>query len=450
MATEPKTCKLRIGGMTCQNCQNKIEKRLRKTAGVESADVSYVRGTATVAYDAAVVSRAELESAVRKLGYDVLSRDAKAPSGSRQAAGALVILLALFIILRLTGLSDIFNRFPTAEVGVGYGMLFVIGLLTSIHCLAMCGGINLSQCLPAADDSAGRFAAMRPSALYNLGRVISYTLVGAVVGALGSVISFSGALRGVVQLAAGVFMVLMGVNMLGVFPALRKITPRLPRVFTRKIESEKGKASSPLVIGLLNGLMPCGPLQAMQLYALSTGSPLRGAVSMLLFSLGTTPLMFGLGALGSLLSRKFTKKVMTAGAALVVVLGLVMFSNGWSLSGLPGASLGAPSGASAADIVIENGVQLIDSTLSSGGYPAITVLAGTPVRWNISAPKGSINGCNYRMIIDAYGISHQFSEGDNVLEFTPATVGKVTYTCWMGMIRGTITVVNPTAAQNIA
>ena len=223
------------------------------------------------------------------------------------------------IINRFGGFS-IFNAFPQAEEGMGYGMLFVIGLLTSIHCVAMCGGINLSQCVPQqAATNGGKFAALRPSILYNLGRVISYTVVGGIVGALGSVVSFSGTAKGIVQLAAGIFMVIMGLNMLNIFPWLRKLNPRMPKIFARKINEQKS-SKSPLYVGLLNGLMPCGPLQAMQLYALSTGNPFKGALSMFLFSLGTVPLMFGMGALSSILSKKFTGKMMTTSAVLVVCI----------------------------------------------------------------------------------------------------------------------------------
>jgi hypothetical protein len=185
----------------------------------------------------------------------------------------------------------------------------------------------------------------------------------------------------------------------------------------------------------------------MQLYALSTGSIGRGALSMLIFSLGTVPLMFGLGALSSILSRKFTRRVMTAGAVLVVVLGLVMFTQGWSLSGLsavspPGqASVGA-SGDAASGVTVENGVQLVSSTLKSGRYPAITVQAGIPVKWTISAPSGSVNGCNNRLIIPEYGLECPLQTGDNVIEFTPTQAGKFSYSCWMGMIRSSITVVS--------
>jgi sulfite exporter TauE/SafE/plastocyanin domain-containing protein len=332
----------------------------------------------------------------------------------------------------------------------------------------MCGGINLSQCIapavpagvPAAAGGGGggaekRLKVLVPSVLYNAGRVVSYTGTGILVGALGSVITVSGRFRGLVQLAAGIFMVIMGINMLGFFPGLRRFIPGLPKFFTKKIDRQKAGSRSPLFIGLLNGLMPCGPLQAMQLYALSTGSPLAGGISMFLFSMGTVPLMFGLGALSSLLSTRgpaLTRRMTRAGAVLITVMGMTMLSYGFSLSGFNFDFAGRATGINplasrtggtvgAFMPVIEKGVQLVNSTLSGGRYPAITVQQGLPVRWIIDAPAGSINGCNNRMIIREYGIEHRFRPGENVIEFTPSKTGKFTYSCWMGMIRSSITVV---------
>ncbi|GHV69631.1 heavy metal-associated domain-containing protein [Spirochaetia bacterium] len=437
---------LRIGGMTCVNCQNRIEKRLKSMVGVEEASVSYIDGTASVSFDPSVLTPGEIIAAVEELDYKVLKNAGAAPA-SKIAATALIIF-ALFFILHRFGILTLGSAFPLAEAGMGYGILFVIGLITSVHCIAMCGGINLSQTLKR--DNAVLF----PSVLYNGGRVISYTAVGVIVGALGGVLTVSGRFQGAVQLFAGIFMVIMGINMLGFFQGtagtiLRRLNLHLPKIFAKKIDEQKTVNKGPFVIGLLNGLMPCGPLQAMQLYALSTGSPIAGGISMFLFSLGTVPLMFGLGALGSFLSgssrgRSFSAKIMYAGAILVTVLGLTMFSNGWSLSGL---NIPGPSMVQAAQVtdtfkpLVEDGFQIINSTLSSGRYPAITVQQGIPVRWNITAPQGSINGCNNRMIIREYGIEHRFTPGENIVEFTPAKSGKFTYSCWMGMIRSSITVV---------
>jgi plastocyanin domain-containing protein len=145
---------------------------------------------------------------------------------------------------------------------------------------------------------------------------------------------------------------------------------------------------------------------------------------------------------------------MRIGAVLVTVLGMIMFTNGWNLAGInfnPAASITAalnpfaPSGGTAEagtfEPVIEKGYQIVNSSLSGGRYPAITVQQGIPVKWTINAPEGSINGCNNRMIIREYKIEHRFQPGENIIEFTPGKTGRFPYSCWMGMIRSSITVV---------
>jgi sulfite exporter TauE/SafE/copper chaperone CopZ len=440
-----------IGGMTCISCQTRIERKLQSTAGVADARVSYADGNANISYDDAETDLQTIGLIIKKLGYNMLDKRERS-FDKRQLLGIFIIVIAVYVFANTMGLNTATGGFPLAKDGMGYGMLFIIGLLTSVHCIAMCGGINISQCIPAVSKVSGQNAAKRsiavlPGILYNGGRVVSYAIVGAVVGGLGSLISLDGMFKGLIQLIAGVFMLIMGLNMLGVFPGLRRLVPHLPKGIAGRIENGKHRSKSPLIIGLLNGLMPCGPLQAMQLYALSTASPVKGALSMFLFALGTVPLMFGLGVLSSLLTKKFTKRIMTVGAVLVMILGLFMFSNGWNLSGLPdmpsvfGGST-ASQGAEGENVgVITGDVQTVHSTLASGSFPAITVSAGVPVRWVIDAPAGSVNGCNYRVLIPEYGLEHEFTEGENVIEFLPEKTGEFRYSCWMGMIRGTITVV---------
>lgn len=88
--------------------------------------------------------------------------------------------------------------------------------------------------------------------------------------------------------------------------------------------------------------------------------------------------------------------------------------------------------------VLENGVQVVESELTASTYPNIVVKAGTPVRWNLKAPAGTINGCNNRIVIPSLGKEVSLKEGDNIIEFTPQSAGVIQYTCWMGMIRAQI------------
>ena len=159
--------------------------------------------------------------------------------------------------------------------------------------IAMCGGINLTQSVLSAER---RGNTLRANAHYQAGRVLSYTLSGGIVGAVGGVVNFSGRMRGLVLILAGLLMLGMALRMLGVFKFLRGFPVSLPQF-------RSGGERSNFVVGLLNGFMPCGPLQAMQLYALSRGTFAGGALSMLLFGLGTVPLMFGFGALSGRLIK---------------------------------------------------------------------------------------------------------------------------------------------------
>lgn len=436
---------LKIENMTCSHCENIIEKSLKESAGVQNAKASYSKGTVNVSFDTNQTNIHAIINTIEKLDYNVVKDGQNTSTQNHNLLPIVIIIFSLYIIIRNMGGMDIFNIFPQAQQSMDMGMLFIIGLLTSVHCVAMCGGINLSQSVAGVSCGGSRFSSFKPSLLYNLGRVVSYTTIGALVGALGSVVSFSGAAKGFVQLVAGAFMVIMGVNMLNVFPALRKWNPRMPKIFATEINKRKSN-NSPFFVGLLNGLMPCGPLQAMQLYALSTGSAFEGALSMFMFSLGTVPLMFGLGTLSSFLNKKFKKNMMTVSAVLVVTLGIAMFGNGVGLSGvaLPSGNSSSSKSGNVAQIV--DGVQTVTIELSSGGYEPITVQKGLPVKWIVQAEANQINGCNNAIIVPKYNLQKRLTPGDNIIEFTPTESGTVGYSCWMGMIRSKITVVDDITA----
>ncbi|QHQ62592.1 heavy metal transporter [Anaerocolumna sedimenticola] len=430
--------KLSVSGMSCAHCELTIENTLSGLKGVETVKASFGKGEVFVVYDEDIVKLEKIKSAINHLDYKVVEDLPETkPALNSQAIYILIMLFGGYIILKHFGLLDFTNFFPQIQNNMGYGMLFLIGLLTSLHCVAMCGGINLAQ---SVNSVKGGHSVILPNLLYNLGRVVSYTVIGGIVGELGSVISFGGGFRGAIAVFAGVFMVIMGLNMLNIFPWLRRFNLRMPKFIGKRISKEKYKKHSSFYIGLLNGLMPCGPLQSMQLYALSTGSFFAGALSMFLFSLGTVPLMYILGTLSSKLNKRFTEKMMAVCAMLVVVLGIGMLNNGLALSGITVPQI--QTSAESVNVAESNGeYQSITTSLDYGRYPAITVKAGIPVKWTIKADKGMINGCNNEMIISEYDLKVNLKEGDNVIEFTPTKAGKYGYSCWMGMIRSSITVV---------
>ena len=451
----------RVSGMTCGHCEMRVSKAARKVKGVTSAIASFSGKRLEVTYDYDVTDEERLVAAVTEAvnaeGYRVIGTDKNVQPVSK-VIPVVLIILALYFILRFTVGFDFFGYIPKIDSTVSLAALFVTGLLTSVHCIAMCGGINLSQSVGNGDSGKAK---LRNPLLYNLGRVISYTVIGGVVGGIGSVLFLSETVKAVLLSLAAVGMLLMGLSMLGWLPAW--LTPRMPRFLAAKI-GKKSAGKGPLVIGLLNGFMPCGPLQAMQLYALATGSILTGALSMFLFSLGTVPLMLGAGALFSMLKGKFAFVIQRVSAVLVVFFAVVMATNALSLFGVRGATTldaaPAPTAAvqkeeSSADSLLQQAldkgylpatldgdVQKISATLNPNIYPFIIVQKGIPVELTISADESSITGCNQTVVFPSYNVKKTLTPGDNVIKFTPEESGLIPYTCWMGMKDDRILVVD--------
>jgi len=430
---------LYIDGMVCQNCEKRVEKALTDLNGINKVTASHKSATAEVKYDIHIVDEDIIQKTVEKLGYSVSE---KPENGMRTVMPLVFMLLAVFYVIQSTiG----FQFIPEVSEGMGYGLLFIVGLLTSIHCIAMCGGIALSQSIKTGHDKNN----ISMSLLYNTGRVISYTVIGGIVGSLGSVISPSGQFKGIIAIGAGIFMFLFGLKMLNsfTFPSWMKL--RLPRVNFIKVSRDN--PLRPFFVGLANGFMPCGPLQTMQLYALGTGSAIKGALSMFVFSVGTVPLMLGLGIVTSLISGKVGRKMLKVSAALVMVLGIIMLNRGLALSGISlEPELLKTTVEQTDEIRMEDGKQIVNMTIGSRSYvPDVKVLqAGIPVRINLDVE--SINGCNNPLIITQYGIEKDLTKGENFIEFIPTKEGSLTISCWMGMITTNLTVVEDPAKAEIS
>jgi sulfite exporter TauE/SafE/copper chaperone CopZ len=503
---------LSIEGMFCDSCVRHIQAALLELSGVASADVSLNTKSAIIKYDETIISCEHISKLAIKtigdLGYEAkvgakydtiaainLLAKAKATTslnkdkaqkniGSKhrsslvRTTAILLIIIALYTLLSISGLLNMLVPGELANTSMSYMMIFVVGVLTSVHCVAMCGGINISQSLHGSKENNKAKTnkktvadSLVPALLYNIGRIASYTAIGFILGMVGYIIGggfdsdiampIPVSVQGILKLLAGLIMIIMGIKMLGLFPRLLtcigSLLPKTPKWIKQRFfvkESHGAYGKSPLIVGLLNGLMPCGPMQAMQIIALASANPLNGALAMLLFSLGTVPAMLGLGSLVSLLGMRFRQRVLLVGSTLVVVLGIAMFVQGGTLAGiqirLPDDLMGNTSDnvLAANNVVLANravlatdGTQEISSVLEPGRYPDITVVIGVPVRWTIDAPQGSINGCNNRLIVQEYGLEYSFKQGKNVIEFTPNRAGTINYSCWMGMITGTINVI---------
>lgn len=363
------------------------------------------------------------------------------------------LIIIIFIIILLISVKRIFNidvlnvfknlfllkYLPKLDDSTSYGLIFIFGVLTSFHCVGMCSGIAISQTVKKneAESSDNRFRSIiLPSSFYNIGRIISYTVVGAIVGGLGGVVSFGGIWKGVVPVISGIFMIIMAINLLGIFKFLRWVNIRMPYFFTKRIF--EGNGYSPIIVGLLSGLMPCGPLQMIQLYALSTKSVLYGALSMFIFSIGTVPLVFTFGTINTFLNKKFSKIILKISAVIVFSLGIVMIGRGLALSGI---SIKMPNMNIAKNghkvfALIEGNSQTVQAEVQSDSFPEIVVVKGIPVRWNMHVDKDNLNDCNKAFQVSKLKINKSLTVGDNIVEVTPNESGDFTYICCKEIQKG--------------
>jgi len=304
-------------------------------------------------------------------------------------------------------------------------------------------------------DSPARRAL--PHVAYQAARIFSYVLVGLAVGALGSTLDLTG-LRGWVMLGAGALMVIIGLGSTGLVPGLRFALFPVPRFLMRALdrvehraeeqERERGRVgmATPIVFGLLTGLMPCAALQAAELAAAATGSASAGAVAMLGFGLGTMPLMLGLGTASGYLSARLKRRVFAVAALAIVVLGLVTLDRGAALVGLPvtsqtvlaaargDASTGSAGFTTARDGVAEVRLAIVNTTYMPS---TLSIPPGRPVRLVVDRKEGV--SCSNQIVIPQLGVRANLKpNGITVVNLPPAAKGDYGMMCGMGMMSGRI------------
>jgi sulfite exporter TauE/SafE/copper chaperone CopZ len=468
--------------MHCHGCEHVVERAALKLPGVRRIKADYPTETVSVDFDAASTNLDAIRAAIENCGYRTKLLEDSARNGAFKRLAGLVLALAgllLIIFFDTEWISQ--SGPPDITQHMDLGLIFLLGLLTGFHCVGMCGGFVLSY---TADDARAGRRSYLSHLLYGAGKTLSYTTIGALFGFLGAFIAFTPFLRGVAGMFAGAFLIIFGLNMLGLFAPLRRFRFGLPAPLQAFIQKEARGRHHPFSIGLLNGLMiACGPLQAMYVMAAGTGSALEGAKMLFAFGLGTLPVLTAFGVLTTFISGAVTYRLLQTSGAIVVVLGAVMINRGLILTGFgydlrsimaalnksnqsptptpqpaPSETLPAqPKQAAQASkeqqlnpspqIRPEHQTIKMD-VIRSGFSPNHFVLVkNAPVKWVIDGKQ--ITTCNNRIIVPGLNLEFDVKKGQQTIEFTPRKVGTIPWSCWMGMLHGEFEVVDAPAAVPI-
>ena len=337
----------------------------------------------------------------------------------------------------------------------------VLGIATSVHCVAMCGGLVLTYAVKGGSGET-LLARLKPHLAYQSAKILSYMMVAVALGAIaslaGSAFDITG-IRNWIMVIAGAYMIVLGLAMTGAFPALQRLTPRPPRFLVTALTRNRRKAlqevaegevalGTPIAFGLLTGLMPCAPLMAAQAGALSAPSPAAGALLMLAFGLGTAPLMLVFGVAASTLGSAFKRKMLIVAAVVVIVFGVVIMDRGAMLVGSPVtlastvSALSGETGDSAAQYSTgADGVVEVPLVIRNTRFEPQTlhVPADVPVRLLIDRQED--NSCSDQVALPQLGVLQDVDAfAVTEVQLPPTAAGTYTLTCGMGMMSGQLVV----------
>lgn len=463
-----KECTLYAEGMHCASCEVLIEKKLLKHENVESVDASQANGKVTMYYRGEAPNLAEVNTEFKELGYTFSDKKLKKQKESPllgfgshgelrinptrfwrllRIATTVTVLLILFFLFERSGLSTQ----VTVNSQSSLPTFFLFGLVAGASsCAALVGGVLLSMSkqwneLYIAEDSA--LVRAQPHLMFNIGRLLSFVILGGVLGVIGGALALSPVVTAVITIGVAIMMMLLGLQMLEV-PWASNFQLRMPKFVGRYAADEsnfQGKYM-PLVTGALTFFLPCGFTIVAQGLALSSGSFLNGALIMFMFALGTLPML----AFISLSSIKMNAKPhLTANfnkiaGLLVVFFALYNFNSQLNVLGLPSLSDIRLGGSEVVAAAAEptGDYQVLQMNASASGYTPsrLTVKAGIPIRWEINDTGTS--GCTSAIISrDLFTGQVKLQRGLNVVNVSALQPGTYKFSCWMGMVSGTIVAV---------
>ncbi len=436
-----------VRGTSCKSCEVVIEREIQKEQGVTGVSVSHKNRTVDIdTIDGHELHLDRLNELLEKHGYNVGAKDKenkrKEKIQWKKVGGALVLVFALYIILDRFG---VLRYSPSSTAPASFMGVLVIGLIASVSsCMAVVGGLVAAVSGAVAKDMENmkRSERLRPHLLFNLGRIGGFFLLGMGIGYIGDAIKFSSAFNGLFILVIAVLMMIIGVNLLNILPFP---VVGMPKWLAHKVHdlAESKDAKAPLFLGAMTFFLPCGFTQSMQLYALTLGNPIQSGMVMAVFALGTAPVLFGIGGLTATASGKTLRKMTYAAGLIVLALGLSNAMNGLALFGInPETAFAKPAPVRVLNVV--DGKQYIQMEVTEYATYApntLTVQEGVPVEWSIFG--ADFMGCANTLILPAFKVNAFIKPGMNTVRFTPTKAGRYTFSCSMGMVRGTM-IVQPT------
>ena len=444
-----------IKGMHCASCELLIAEELESIPGVTSAQASLKSNSATI-MSAEQVSDKDIESAVRAAGYEVGYESGQKPFFThneriwKDFAIGIIVVLGLYVLFQVLGIDKLTSS--TSNSSSTGTMALLVGLTAGFStCMALIGGLVISVAAKYAENhpTETAFQKFRPHLFFNAGRIVSFVVFGAVIGAIGSAVALKGSMLGFLTIAVGVVMLILGLQLTEIFPRITRgltlpsgLAKRLG-INTRKEREYSHKNA--FLMGAVTFFLPCGFTQAMQLLAVSTGNPVQAAVIMGAFAIGTTPGLLTLGGLTSVVKGAFAQRFFRIVGVIVVAMALINFTNGFTLAGLnrfldsskPMVNTAVQQESSEGSVILNTTFKLKEDIVPS----TFTAKVGQKTTLVVDVKEDGQGCMSTIMIIGLDDTPQYLKKGKKIeLTFTATKPGTYTIACAMGVPRGSITV----------
>ena len=291
---------------------------------------------------------------------------------------------------------------------------------------------------------------LAPVAGFLVGKLVSHTLFGALLGALGSAIELSAHLRATVQILAGLLIIAFGLAQLGV-PGFKGFTLSPPDSWVHlvRVRARSTSAFAPTILGFASILIPCGVTVSVMAIAMTTGSAWQGAATMAVFMIGTAPLFSLIGYAANKAATAWKGRLATATGLVVFAAGLYTFNGGLTLMGSPLAAqnltrvvgLGQTAAPDSSTVTLSEGIQTGVIAVTAGRYSPANLALKSGFPTTLIFRSQDAFGCVAALDVPALGVQTVLpATGDTPIDLGVTKTGQIDYSCSMGMYSGTITI----------
>lgn len=428
-----------VSGMHCPSCEMLIQRKVGKLDGVSSVKINTTTEEIKI-LGKRHISDDELNELFIGTEYGFGSYEDKRSFGNRMLEIGAIAMFILPVFLLLNHF-EAFSNGVSVQDNMSLLVILGLGVVASFSsCIAVAGGLLLAVSTKYANahPNLTKSQKFKPHIIFNIGRLVSYVIFGFIIGYIGSIITISPALTGIITLVAAALMVLIGLQLLGLIPSFSLIPKSISsRIMTTSDSTKKASLTSAGLFGAATFFLPCGFTQAMQLFVLGKGDPVFGAIAMGVFAIGTLPSFLSIGYLTSSMKKEWLHNISLVSGIVVVFLGLFLFPSAMRLATTGGADIPTNVAAAMEDIEtlpIVDGYQIAEMKVVGLEYSPhqFYVKKDIPVKWIIDGSRA--RGCAQILTAPKLKLFERLNTREtNMYEFTPTSTGEIPFHCSMAM-----------------